>query len=85
MPRRRLNADHVLTPTERSRRHRDRLRGLAVPAAPAAQKRVGSAAYLEELLGCKLPTLEDVLAAAAGVGIPGSELAPDDAPSEEAA
>jgi hypothetical protein len=75
----------VLTSTERWRRHRDRLRGLAVPAAPRAQKRVGSAAYLEELLGCKIPTWDDVVAAAAGAGISGSELAEDDDPSEEAA
>jgi hypothetical protein len=90
MPRARLNVDRVLTPTERSRRHRLRLRGVEVPDAPRAPT---PADEFERLLGCKLLTLEELCAAAVEAGISRAELASearapsqdDDDDSEEAA
>jgi len=57
MPRRCLIPGHPLTSTQRSRRHRLRLRGIEPPSAPAAAPM--PADWFEQTFGCSLPTLEE--------------------------
>jgi hypothetical protein len=67
MARRRLIAERPLTSTERWRRYRDRLRGIEVPDAPGAMTAVS---YLEAMFpGYRLPTWDDVIAAASDVAV----------------
>jgi hypothetical protein len=62
MPRRRLIPERTLTPTERSRRHRLRKRGIEPPPAPGRPK--SDLPSLEELIercfpGCSVPSFPD--------------------------
>jgi hypothetical protein len=62
VPRRRLIPERTLTPTERSRRHRLRLRGVEPPAAPGRPEQPDfGVPTFEQLIemtfpGCILPT-----------------------------